>query len=56
MQKELKIQVLDCYGTLFGREDLKDTVSFYYLWYLYLFLPIAHINKYMYKQLKGLRK
>jgi sentrin-specific protease 1 len=53
---EHKIQVLDSYGTLFGREDLEDTVSFKYFGYLYLFLPIAHINKYMYKQLKGLRK
>jgi hypothetical protein len=52
--KEHKIQVLDSYGTLFGCEDLEDTVSFNYFGHLYLSLPIAHINKYMYKQLKGL--
>jgi hypothetical protein len=42
--KDHRIQVLNSYGTLFGIEDLEDTVSFNYFGYLYLFLPIAHIT------------
>lgn len=51
-----KIHVLDSYGTLFGRRDLENTVSFCHLRYFYFFCKLhILINQYMYKQLKGLR-
>jgi hypothetical protein len=42
--KKHRIQVLDSFWEVLIREDLKVTVSFNYFTFLYLLLPIAHIN------------